>query len=71
MEKLQKALGYIADATETGYSALYTYGTKEILCSKERQALASILQNLAKSPELLESLLTEVHPDFPQGDFSS
>lgn len=68
MEKLQKALGYIADATETGYSALYTFGVKEILNYQERQALARILQNLAVQPDLLVSL-QEVHPEFPQGDF--
>lgn len=46
-EKLSKALNYIADATDTGYSAIFTFAVKEILDTKEKGELALYLRNLA------------------------
>lgn len=51
-EKLNKALNYIADSTESGYSALFTYGVKEILNHEERRELAKVLRNLTVSQNL-------------------
>lgn len=47
--KKSKSLGYIADSIESGYSALFTYGVKEILDSEERRELATLLRNLTVS----------------------
>lgn len=46
-ENLNKSLHYVADSIESGYSALFTYGTKEILCTKERRELTQLLRELA------------------------
>lgn len=48
-DKLSKSLMYIADAVETGYSAVFTFGVKELLNTKERQELASVLRDLSVS----------------------
>lgn len=54
-EKLKIALNYVADATDTGYSALYTFAVKEYLDAKEKGEFAQYLRNLAPNPKPLSS----------------
>lgn len=49
MDKISRSLMYVADAVESGYTAVFTFGIKELLDTKERQELSSILRDLAAS----------------------
>lgn len=42
-----RALGYVADSVESGYTALFTFGIKEVLEPQERSYLARSLRDLA------------------------
>lgn len=46
--KFSKALLLIADAVESGYSALFTFAVRESLTMNERAELVRILQQLAE-----------------------
>jgi len=57
-ERLQKSLMYVADAIDTGYSSVFTFGVKELLNNQERAELATILRNLSASQGLEFSIST-------------
>lgn len=57
-ENIVKALSYTADAVATGYTAVFTFGIKEILDTSERTAMSQMLQSLAANPALVDQLLT-------------
>lgn len=46
-QNIVRALGYVADSVESGYTALFTFGIKEILNPEERSELAQSLRDLS------------------------
>jgi hypothetical protein len=48
-EKIARSLMYVADAIESGYSSVFTFGVKELLDNKERQELAQLIRELSAS----------------------
>lgn len=66
LQKAQQVLNMIADATETGYSSVYTFATKELCNKQDRQEIVNILRQTALSltPEAFESQRTHS----PQSD---
>lgn len=46
-QNIVRALGYMADSVESGYTALFTFGIKEILNPEERSTLAQSLRELS------------------------
>jgi hypothetical protein len=62
-QKLNRALQYIADGVETGYSSVITFAYKEFLNASERQELASYLRSLTYTQDTEQDQLTTVrHP---------
>lgn len=51
-EKISKSLNLIADAAESGYTALFTYAVKESLSQQERTELVSSLRALAEEKSI-------------------
>lgn len=56
LQKARQVLNLIADATETGYSSVYTFATKELCNKQDRQEVVNILRQTALSltPEAFE-----------------
>jgi len=46
--KISKSISMIADAAESGYTALFTYAVKESLSQQERNELVTSLRALAQ-----------------------
>lgn len=53
MDKLKAALNLIADSAETGYTAVFTYATKEFLSRHERGQLVNLLRQISEQEELV------------------
>jgi len=51
-EKISKSISMIADAAESGYTALFTYAVKESLSQQERNELVNSLRALAQETTL-------------------
>lgn len=63
LNRMTKALEYIADSVESGYSALFTYGVKEVLNNEERRELANFLRNQTISQLPRQTFKTKETPD--------
>lgn len=63
LNRMTKALEYIADSVESGYSALFTYGVKEVLNNEERRELANFLRNLTISQLPRQTFKTKETPN--------
>lgn len=50
--KISKSISMIADAAESGYTALFTYAVKESLSQQERNELVNSLRALAQETTL-------------------
>lgn len=48
--KLIESLKLIADSVDNGYTALFTYATKEKLDRNERNELSSLIRSIAEDP---------------------
>jgi len=49
MDRISRSLMYVADAIESGYSSVFTFGVKEILNNEERKEVASLIRELSAS----------------------
>ena len=50
MEKIQKSHWKETEATDSGHTALFTFGIKENLDSSERSRLTQVIRNLVLQP---------------------
>jgi len=57
-ENIIKSIMYVADAVETGYSSVFTFGVKEILNTSERKELAQLLRDLSASQTIASASLS-------------